>query len=90
MGERVSHNGKGQCCPPRLELGELERTDHMLSFRTPFHQPNIPSPGAFRPTVIDKSWPIESIGSRLRDENYEVVESADFHIELLYTLNLWS
>ena len=27
----------------------------------------IPSAGVFRPTVIDKSWPIESIGSRLRD-----------------------
>jgi hypothetical protein len=28
---------------------------------------NIPSAGTFRPTVIDKSWLIESIGSRLRD-----------------------
>jgi hypothetical protein len=27
----------------------------------------IPSAGVFRPTVVDKSWPIESIGSRLRD-----------------------
>lgn len=27
----------------------------------------IPSPGAFRPTVIDKGWPIESIGPRLCD-----------------------
>jgi len=26
-----------------------------------------PSPGAFRPTVVDKGWPIESIGSRLCD-----------------------
>ena len=24
----------------------------------------IPSPGAFRPTVVDKGWPIESIGTR--------------------------
>ena len=36
--------------------------------------------GAFRPTVIDKNWPIELIGSKLCDEKYEVVESADFHI----------
>ena len=28
----------------------------------------IPSAGVFRPTVIDKSWPIESIESRLRDQ----------------------
>jgi hypothetical protein len=27
----------------------------------------IPSTSTFRPTVINKSWPIESIGSRLRD-----------------------
>ena len=33
-----------------------------------FISPNslIPSAGVFRPTVIDKGWPIESIGSRLR------------------------
>jgi len=31
---------------------------------------NIPSPGAFRPTVIDKGWPIESIGSRLCDHAF--------------------
>ena len=42
----------------------------------------------FRPTVIDKNWPTEPIGSKLCDEKYEVVESADFHIQLLYTLNL--
>ena len=28
---------------------------------------SIPSAGIFRPNVIDKSWPIESIGLRLRD-----------------------
>jgi len=39
--------------------------------------------GIIRPTVIDKNWPIGLIGSRLRDEKYEVVESADFHIQLL-------
>jgi hypothetical protein len=27
----------------------------------------IPSTSTFRPTVINRSWPIESIGSRLRD-----------------------
>ena len=27
----------------------------------------IPSAGIFRPTVIDKSWPIGSMGLRLRD-----------------------
>jgi hypothetical protein len=27
----------------------------------------ISSAGVFRPTVVGKSWPIESIGSRLRD-----------------------
>ena len=27
----------------------------------------IPSAGVFRLTIIDKSWPIKSIGSRLRD-----------------------
>ena len=47
----------------------------------------IPSVGVYRPTHIDKR---ESIGSRLRDKKYEVAESADFHIQLLYTLNLWS
>jgi len=26
-----------------------------------------PMTGRFSPTVIDKSWPIESMGSRLRD-----------------------
>ena len=30
----------------------------------------IPSPGAFPPTVIDKSWPIGSIESRLYDQTY--------------------
>ena len=28
---------------------------------------NIPSTSVFHYTVIDKSWPIESIGSKLRD-----------------------
>ena len=48
----------------------------------------IPSAGKFSPTVIDKSQPIESIGSRLRDEKYEVVEPINFYTQLLYTLNL--
>ena len=48
----------------------------------------IPSAGKFSPTVIDKSQPIESMGSRLRDEKYEVIEGVDFPIQLLYTLNL--
>jgi len=46
--------------------------------------------GTFGPTVIDKSWLIESIGSRLRDEKYQVEEAVNFHVQLLYTLNLWS
>jgi hypothetical protein len=50
----------------------------------------IPSPGGMRPTDIDKSWPIGSIGSRLRDQICELVELVDFNIQLLYTLNLWS
>jgi len=40
----------------------------------------IPSASVFRPTIINKSWPIELIGLRLRDKKYEVVESADFYI----------
>ena len=42
------------------------------------------------PTVIDKSRPIGSVISRLRDQIYEVVELVDFNIQLLYTFNLWS
>ena len=41
----------------------------------------------------DKIQPIESIGSigsRLRDRIYAVVEAVDFNIQLLYTLNLWN
>ena len=30
----------------------------------------IPSAGVFRPTVIDKRWPIESMGSRPRDHTH--------------------
>ena len=42
---------------------------------------------------VDKIQPIESIGSigsRLRDRIYVVVEAVDFNIQLLYTLNLWN
>ena len=33
----------------------------------PYVLPPCTSASTFRPTVIDKSWPIESIGLRLRD-----------------------
>ena len=46
-----------------------------------------PCPGEIRPTVIDEIQPIESIGSRLRNRIYVVVEAVDFNIQLLYTLN---
>ena len=48
----------------------------------------IPSAGKCSPTVIDKSQPIESMRSRLRDGKYEVIEGVDFLIQLLYTHNL--
>ena len=48
----------------------------------------IPCNRVIRPTVVDKNWPIESIGLGLRDEKYKVVELVDFNIQLLYTLNL--
>ena len=60
----------------------------IVLYKIDFGATIIPSAGTFRPTVIDKSWPIESIGSRLRDEKYKAIESANFHIQLLYILNL--
>jgi hypothetical protein len=50
----------------------------------------IPCNGKMCPTVIDKSRPIGSVISRLRDQIYEVTELVDFNIQLLYTFNLWS
>ena len=50
----------------------------------------IPCNGKMCPTVIDKSRPIGSVISRLRDQIYEVVELVEFNIQLLYTFNLWS
>ena len=47
---------------------------------------NIPSASKFSPTVIDKSQPIESTGSRLRDKKYKVVEACQFlYIIAIYT-----
>ena len=43
------------------ELGRIEQIPERV------HTISIPSAGRFSPTVIDKSQPIESIGSRLRD-----------------------
>lgn len=48
----------------------------------------IPLAGKFSPTVIDKSQPMGSMGSRLHDEKYEVIVGVDFFMQLLYTLNL--
>jgi len=69
--------------------------DDNLVFNTAHwrNKTRIPCPGEIRPTVIDKIQPIESIGSigsRLRDRIYVVVEAVGFNIQLLYMLNLWS
>ena len=51
-----------------LEGGAAATAASATTVKTPYNDIGyIPSPGKMCPTVIDKSQPIESMGSRLRD-----------------------